>query len=362
MRTNIFRNSYEQPENKVTYAFFSLLEHLSIDAATQVLYASGVPRDDYRRLATEPLYGGGEANPDGSIALESSSRTLTIFFENKTRRRQLDLEQIKRHLRVRLGDSDDSRLLVITTNGNDREELDALDDRRVHFMTWHKTAELAGDLSQTVDGPKDQLLLAQFSEYLETSDEAWRARMPDLKLIEAHAQYLKLAPDHERFMEECRRLMDALRDVASKFEEITDAAPNEHWGRVGNECDLRDAPFGQWLFFGIYLHEEDHKIKFKESWQPEFAIFFDIGAPKKDRERLRKLPTLQRAIPALKNLGFEFNFPEDSCRSPWRVCYWRESMIRHATDDVSDVRKMFETQLGILFASDFYKIISGRLK
>jgi hypothetical protein len=355
MRTNIFRNSYEQPENKLTYTFFSLLEHLSVGVAADLLYSSGVPQDDYQQLTTESLYGGAEANPDGSIVLEGSSRTLTIYFENKTWRRCLDVEQIKRHLRVRLSGSSDDRLLVITADGDDRRELDALGDRRIHFTTWHRVAELAEILSRTADGPKDQFLLDQFQEYLETSGEAWRARMPDSKLIAAHEQFLKIAPDESRFLNECQRLMDALREVADAFEEITDATTEKpRWGRVGNECTLRSAPFGQWLFFGVYFDEQDHKVKFKIPYQAEFAIFFDIQP--KNRDGLAKQPKLKEAISALRDHGFEFNFPENKCGNAWRVCYWREPMNQHVGADLNELHTIFERQLQFLFTSDFYRI------
>lgn len=363
MKTNIFRSAYTQHENKLTYCFLSLLEHLEVGMTAQLLAESGLPAEPYDRLQVELLYGGAEANPDGSLVLGRGQKHLTIFFENKTWRRQLDIEQIRRHIRVHLNDSPDRRLLVITTDSDQAREIAAIQDSRIHFMTWHQVAESAEVLSHVAAESKDRLLLSEFCQYLETSGEAWRAKMPDSKLIEAHAQYLKIATDEGRFLNECQRLMEALREVADKFtNEITDVSTEGlKYGRVGNECALRKAPFGQWVFFGIYCDPQDHKIAFKVPFQAEFAVFFDIQP--KNREALRKQPNVNKAIQDLKGQGFEFNFPDtERGRNAWRMCYWREPMSRFEGTELSQLRTMFETQLQTLFSSDFYRIARGQPK
>jgi hypothetical protein len=360
LKTNIFRNCYEQPENKLTYGFLSLLEHLDIRVSERLLFASGVPAGPYERLHVELLYGGGETNPDGCIVLESRSDEIRIFFENKTWRRRLDMEQIRRHISVHLANSAQRRLLVVTAEANDRRDLDALKDSRIHFMTWHDIAESAEILSRTVRGPKDQFLLGEFQEYLETSGEAWRAKMLDSKLLKAHAQFLENFPDEDRFLKECWRLTDALRDdIRRSFDnEIKSVSTEKHWGRVGNECSLRQAPLGQWVFWGVYYDPQDHKIKFKAPFQAEFAVFFDIG--KEHRDRLRKASSISNAISELKGKGFEFNFPDNECGNAWRMCYWRESMNQYERAGLEKLRTMFEMQLRTLFASDFYKIAGNQ--
>jgi hypothetical protein len=121
--------------------------------------------------------GGREANPDGSIVLEGRKSEVTIFFENKTYRRPLDIEQIRRHIRVHLNASSDHRLLVITSDNENARELHVLEDPRIHFMTWHQVAASAERLALEATDSKDQFLLSEFQEYLETRGEAWRARM-----------------------------------------------------------------------------------------------------------------------------------------------------------------------------------------
>ena len=358
--TNIFRNAYEQPENKLTYCFLSVLGHLDFKIAAQLLAESNLPIGGCERLRVELLYGGQEANPDGSIVFEGPESAITVFFENKTWRRRLDIEQIRRHIRIHLNASSNHHLLVITTDQGHRDELKTLEDPRIHFMTWHQIAASAERLAREAIDSKDQFLLSEFQEYLETSGEAWRARMLDSKLIAAHSQFLKASPDENRFLKECQRLMDALRDdVATEFSEEIEGVTTEkaRYGRVGNECTLRNAPFGQWLFFGVYYDPQDHKIDLKVPYQAEFAVFFDIQ--KNTRETLPKSQNLQHAISALKVQGYEFNFPEDECGNPWRMCFWREPMSKYEGASLSELRKMFEIQLTKLFASDFYRIAGG---
>ena len=362
MKTNIFRSAYEQPENKLTYCFLSLLEHLDFRLAAQLIAGSGISAELYERLQVELLYGGREANPDGSLTLEGPRAHLTIYFENKTWRRQLDIEQIKRHVRVHMNGSTDCRLLVITTDKDHARELDALGDCRIFFMTWHQVVEVAERLSRDAQESKDRLLLSEFCEYLETSGEAWRAEMPDSKLIEANARHLAVQRDRNRFLTECFRLMEAVReDILHSFEaEISSARTMDHWGRVGNECELRSAPFGQWLFIGVYYDPQDHKIDFKTPFQAEFAVFFD--SDRKKRESLGRLSEMEQAISTLRGQGFEFNFPENKCGNAWRVCYWREPMSAYDRAPLGDLRRMFETQLRILFVSDFYRLAAGKTK
>ena len=239
-------------------------------------------------------------------------------------------------------------------------ELDTLGDPRIHFMTWHQVAASAEQVAREVEDPKDQFLLSQFCEYLDESGEAWRAKMPGSNLLEAHVQYLKILPEEERFLEECRRLVNALRDDLVRLfqSEISHAELwNRNDGRIGNLCSLSRAPFQQSLVFGIYFDGRNQGITFKDDYQAEFAVFFDIDP--KGRDSLARMRNLEPAIASLKQQGFEFNFPRDERQNPWRLCYWREPMSRHEGATVSDVRAMFEAQLQTLFESSFYRIVAG---
>src|SRR5260370_655611 len=97
--TNVFLNAYQQPENKLTYNFLALLEHVQIESALGLLAQTGlpgtVPADE---LGVSLLYGGLKGNPDGRIDLKHGNAAVKLFFENKTWRRELDLDQIQRHI------------------------------------------------------------------------------------------------------------------------------------------------------------------------------------------------------------------------------------------------------------------------
>ena len=95
--TNIFLNAYQNPENKLTYNFLALLEHIQSASAVGLLAQTGlrrtVPVDE---LEVSLLQGGLKGNPDGRIDLKHDGVAVKVFFENKTWRRQLDLDQIRR--------------------------------------------------------------------------------------------------------------------------------------------------------------------------------------------------------------------------------------------------------------------------
>jgi hypothetical protein len=179
--------------------------------------------------------------------------------------------------------------------------------------------------------------------------------MISLELIEAHSGYLKVQENENRFLTECWRLMDAIKnDVTNAFSsEMSSSEQVEHWGRVGIECSLIKDPFGQWVFFGIYCDPKDHKITFKAADEPEFAIFFDLEPSQ--RSMLASQSGIDTAIRELQDMGFESNFPKNT-RNPWRLCYWRQSMRDFTTAEDSDLAELFRHQLTKLFESRFYKI------
>ena len=69
--TNVFFNSYEQPENKLTYNFLCLLEHMP-----QRNQFCEFLTDRRMKLTSDPLknvetvFSGGASNPDGAVTFE----------------------------------------------------------------------------------------------------------------------------------------------------------------------------------------------------------------------------------------------------------------------------------------------------
>ena len=83
MKTNIFMNSYQKQEDKLTYNFLSLLELLNDKKLLEWL--TGINLLEKPIVNIETIYSGGFTNPDGSFKLRKSDGNLTnIYFENKT--------------------------------------------------------------------------------------------------------------------------------------------------------------------------------------------------------------------------------------------------------------------------------------
>jgi hypothetical protein len=233
--TNIFLNPYEQPENKLTYCFLSLLEHLDPKISLQIMQHAGVRETSADEIKINLLYGGGEGNPDGRIAIVNGLQHTVVLFENKTLRRQLDLEQIRAHLRSH---PYLQYLLVITSDKNDQQRLITLADPRILFSTWEGILKFLERISHNIENQRDGFLLKQFVEYLELSDEVRRARMIPRDLIEAQSQCLALFDKQKKFFDECWLLMEAISSgvIAPFKSEIQSSSVKKAYGRLGVEC------------------------------------------------------------------------------------------------------------------------------
>jgi len=356
LTTNIFLNPYQQPENKLTYSFLALLEHIEKESALELLAHCGVPTTRVDQLEVALLYGGGEGNPDGSVSLLHAHRNTTVFIESKTWRRHLDTDQIGRILRAHVGRSD--YLLILTSERDDSVRIREMRQSNLVGSTWHAVLDFC--LTAQLTNVKDQFLIRQFADFLEKSDEAWRARMIPADLISDHSHFLKLKDRNEHFRKECWRLMYAIKEevVADFPDEISSYDIKDHWGRLGIECTLRRRPFGQWVFFGVYHDPFDHKIDLLKPREPEFAIFWDIDPPKV-RPRLQAVAGIDEAVTKLRRKGFEFNFPANTGNG-WRVCYWRQAMRDLLNKDPLVLVQLFKRQLKVLFDSEFHKLTSER--
>ncbi|MFH1484508.1 MAG: hypothetical protein ABIH46_00410 [Chloroflexota bacterium] len=326
-----------------------------MDPIRSVLSRVGIHVDSIDSISVDLIYGGGESNPDGSIQINPGSKDeLTIYLENKTWRRKLEMPQIERHIRERLPSAKDV-LLVISAEESDKIKLEALSEQGVRFITWNALVDYLQHLADESTDSNDVFLLQQFVEYAEKSGEAWRAKMIDREVIDSFSQTLKLSNDVKRFYTDGWRLMETLKaEIVTIFgQQIKSSKIADHSGRLGAECNF-DNSFGSWIFFGILHHPGDHKISFQKLFQPEFAIFLDINP--QDRERFAEEKGIEDAIKELEKQGFEFNFPKNK-GSPWRLCYWRDPIIDHVDEDVSALRDMFVERLKVLFESNLYRIL-----
>src|SRR5260370_40280408 len=142
--TNAFLNAYQQWENKLTYNFLALLEHLDVCSALKLLAVAGLHSPfDADTIRVSLLYGGLEGNPGGSITLARGTETTELFFENKTWRRRLDQCQLRRHRRSLMQRDKKQHLLVISADRQDKNRLAALGEPRLLFTTWQDGLENA---------------------------------------------------------------------------------------------------------------------------------------------------------------------------------------------------------------------------
>lgn len=367
--TNIFMNGYEQPENKLTYSFLCLIEKLDRQNAQEVLSKlvtclSGID-SVIDSVSVRLVYGGHPANPDGSISLhfddpQGSQETQVIYLENKTWRRSLDIEQIKKHIATYIEPSQKDVLVAITTDANDKAKLDALGNRRVYHITWDRLVEelqrIARECNRT--NPKDAFLLSEFVEYTQKTDEVRIAKMIDMDLIKA------VSPA-KQFYKEAEALMTRLQaDLAPKFSKhIRSHRIHDHWGRLGVECQLTDNPWEKFLFFGVYYDTKDHGIPFTEDERPDFAIFLDMDPKQREQKRLDEDGGIKEAAKDLedKDEGFRCNIPTKTTTwNPWRVCHWQESMCKHVGESLDHIENMFGRKLEVLFNSDLYRLLYSR--
>lgn len=356
MATNTFMNPYQQPENRLTYSFLCLVEHLSVESAAKILRLAGFSATSVESHELELLYGGGEGNPDGSITLNPQSDSKAVLYlENKTWRRHLDADQVRRHAK-RLRPNKDW-LMVIAADRNDRQILNQVNVSRVSFITWNELVCHLGELAAQATDSKEAFLLEQFVDYAESSGEAWRAKMIEEELLKNYSERLRYKESEHTFGREAWRLIDTVRDeVLANFpEQIVSGEMQSHLGRLGAECKLRQSSLGQWVFFGIYLDPFNHRIPFKKPFIPEFAVFLDIDP--EHRERLATSSGILASLQGLRRHEFEFNFPENRFHNPWRLCYWRDPMSTHFSDSPSDIGRMFVERLQVLFQSEFYRSI-----
>jgi hypothetical protein len=353
METNIFRTQYQQPENRLTYSFLTVLEHLSTETLAKVLHSLCENVPEFHTHSVSLLYGGGLANPDGSLHLKlGPSHEMVVYLESKTHRLRLDLGQIRRHIDAHLRDTH-NLLLVVTASKSDKEELLSLGDDRLRFTTWHRVVELFENLAERLEPGVEQFLLEQFREYAETGGEAWRGRMIDPKMVESVSRYISLEGIFHKFNGEAWRLMETVKAGVSERvgANVTAARVYAGEGVIAVGCDLQPAPLELWLFYGIYYNTKARRIPFKEDSQPEYIIA--LGSNKKVRQAVSEVAIFQHTA-ELELLGFEFNVANRTGDN-WTLCYWHDPMKEHQFGDPADLTGLFARLIEALFRSEFFR-------
>lgn len=311
MLPNIFLNPYQQPENKLTYNFLCLLKHYNEQDFIDFLFDHKFP--DSKIVDFESVFGGEEACPDGMIRLEADGKTIDVYLEVKTFRRNVDLDQLKRHI-VYKCNYDNSYLLVIASKIISVQEIIDIDKDRIFVKTWNSIASY-------LDKYRSDWIVDEFLSYGEIKGEfgAISISKDEISSYYKHYAFMNNWDSHVRCILE--------KSVELIREHILDTSRYEmevkkRWGRHAVEISwdkTEDYDFGQWIACGIYFDERDHGIKFKEKDMPELAFFLDMNSKK----ALNLPENLKSKFKDIQEYGFEDNTNGEITNNRWRVLFKR---------------------------------------
>lgn len=341
--TNIFMNPYKQPENRLTYNFLCLLEHMDgFKQFMEYLLEDTLALDAAPPSEIETVFSGHRSNPDGKICVSTrGAGTYAVYIENKTFRYELDEQQLRNHLREFCQD-DNSLLLVTTPRIGDKAVVDKLGNRKVFFKTWSQIANKLEAINGSFANPC--FLISQFIEYGELSGEF--EDMEDMTKQEISAYIDTIRFGVERKMQ---HLFERLRTEVD-LEEFgfadVESVVKKHWGRYGIEYKFQPkTDYGQWLFFGILFDPKDHSIKFKKKGIPELSLFFDCFPD--DKKALRENGKVRKALIELSNLGYEDNL-DNKLANSWRLVFWRKPLMEIHDFSYGVLKEILETRLSEL--------------
>jgi hypothetical protein len=320
MALNLFLNSYKKKEDELTYAFFSMVETINSKELYEYLSQKTLIKNPLKNLKLLPV--GNNTNPDGELLLtDENSKDFKLLFENKTKIRNLDREQLLGHLTLC---KTDDKLLVITPRKSDKSIIDKIKDKRIIFYTW---SEISDKLNKEYS---ENILAKQFIEYGKITgqfEEMGEKNYDDI-INEIGRQKIKF---DDKFDTILSYLKDKLETESGKYflskENITIV---DEWGRKGIEIrgKKKRKTYGQWIFLGYYYNEEDHNITFKKDNVPEIAIFFDIyeGKENIDIKKILEDEIFCEKIKKLKNYGFENNLDGKITDNANRLFFIRKSL------------------------------------
>lgn len=292
------------------------------------------------------VYGGGESNPDGSFDVKKGNGdTITVYFENKTKRRGLSIQQLELHLKWL---KRDDLLLVITPRKSDIDIIRAMDNEKIKFFTW---TEVANHLKK-----EDSPIVVQFLEYGKLSGEFEELGELHKSDIDLYCEFIKVNYDN--------KLNNILNDFhyevsLAKYGFNINKRINREWGRYGTEFingnyepDENSAnSFGQFWTIAYYYDPYDHEIPLKKE-QPEICVFFDVHPNKKSL--LRDDIDFVQILHNLTQLGFESNLNEEISPNAYRLFFYRRPISEFSALSV----------MTLLHFTDevFYKLLSVNLK
>jgi len=336
-RKNIFMNTYQQPENKLTYNFLCLLEHMEeCKEFCEFLLDSKLSLADNPITEIETVFSGGETNPDGMIRLQSQNKSVySVYIENKTFRAALNESQLRNHIKIFCKD-ENSLLLVITPRITDKKIIDSINSNRILFKTWSEIVAKLKNLNMDLTIPS--FIITQFIEYGKLSGE-----FEDMENItkEELNNYIETIKSNIE-----GKLKHIFERIATEinFNEyglnVKGYEVTKHWGRLGAEFKFSPKnDYGQWFFYGIYFDSSDHGIKFKKDGIPELAFFFDVNPNYK--EYLKNKNDLLDTLERLSQKGFEENLKKKITQNKWRFLFKRIPLTEIEDFSYESIKKTF---------------------
>lgn len=325
MKRNIFLNSYQQAENKLTYNFLTIIELLNDKDLFDFL--ANIQTAQNPLISLNTVYGGKETNPDGSFEVKlQSNKQVTIFYENKTKRRGLEKKQLIGHLNL-CGEND--ILLVTSPRKSDIDIVKQIADNRIVFKTWQEIS-LFFKKRYT-----DNVIIQQFVEYGKISgefDELGELYIDDIKLF---CEYIKI--DFDRKIESIFRTFSHDVDFEKfGFTNISQSY-NNGWGRNGIEFkpkNIQGTSYGQFGAISLYYDTYDHEIPFLKN-VPEIVFFFDVTPDFK--HKLQSDIEFLKLLKSLENEGFENNIGNEKSKNQWRLLYFRRPITEFQILNVQEL-------------------------
>lgn len=341
MKPNIFLNPYQQPENKLTYNFLSLVNLLNEREFLEWLTEGLLDNDPLENIET--VFGGGKSNPDGCITLRNREKNITrTYIESKTNRRGISKEQLVLHLEwLNTGD----KLLVITPRISDKNIIREINNNDIIFKTW---AEISEYLKKNINN----VIVEQFIEYGKLSgefDEFGEITSNEIKIF---TENLKLNFD--------KKITSIFYNFSFEYDfkssGLTKIEPaySDNWGRRGVELNYENeiTSYGQWWAISYYYNTNDHGIKFKKD-VPEIIFFFDVDP--NNINILKNDKSFIDIIKKLESIGFESNLDEHLTDNTWRLLIYRKSIIDFEVININEIIKFADNVILLLKNCDAFE-------
>lgn len=340
MKPNLFLNPYQQPENKLTYNFLSLVNLLNEREFLEWLTDELLDNDPLENIET--VFGGRKSNPDGCITLRNRGKNIIkIYIESKTNRRGISKEQLVLHLEwLNAGD----KLLVITPRLSDKNIIREIKNNDIIFKTW-------SEISEYLKSKINNVIVEQFIEYGKLSgefDEFGEITSNEIKIF---TENLKLNFD--------KKITSIFYNFSFEYDfksnGLTKIKPvySDNQGRRWVELNFKNkiTSYGQWWAISYYYNTNDHGIKFKKD-VPEIIFFFDIDPA--NISILKSDKIFVDIIKKLENIGFESNLDEHLTDNTWRLLIYRKSIIDFEVININEIIKFTDNVIFLLKNCDAF--------